>query len=142
MPITPSKVDPKKDDILQKINEKRLKNTSLIPPDSRKVYNKEYLRPMPVELGVKNEESQESSTGQPKISSRRRSQQARQSEMRMATPNSTLMHSSQQSSSMQSQQYIQGRIRIEDNYITLKQFGGAPAMERMSEHEVLEFDAI
>ena len=63
MPITPSKVDPKKDEILQKINEKRIKNASLVPPDSRKVYNKGYLRPMPVNLGTKNEESQESSTG-------------------------------------------------------------------------------
>lgn len=74
MPITPSKADPKKDEILQKINENRIKNASLIPPDSRKVYNKDYLRPVPVDLGIKKEESQESSTGQPKISSRRRSQ--------------------------------------------------------------------
>ena len=53
MPITPSKLDPKKEEVLKRINERRIKNASSLIPDNRIAYNSGYLRPMPEDLGFK-----------------------------------------------------------------------------------------
>ena len=53
MPITPSKLDPKKEEVLKRINERRIKNASSLIPDNRIAYNSGYLRPMKEDLGFK-----------------------------------------------------------------------------------------